>query len=88
MSTEKKTQKKQTKNSVNEKSKSVNQKAVKNTKKAPQKKSYKSYDKRAVKTGIKIIPLGGMGEIGKNLTVYEYENDIILVDCGMSFPDE
>ena len=88
MSTEKKTQKKQTKNSVNEKSKSVNQKAVKNTKKAPQKKSPKSYEKKAMKAGIKIIPLGGMGEIGKNLTVYEYENDIILVDCGMSFPDE
>lgn len=37
---------------------------------------------------LKIIPLGGLGEIGKNLTVYEYENEIIIVDCGMAFPDE
>ncbi len=37
---------------------------------------------------LKIIPLGGLGEIGKNMTVIEYENDIIVVDCGLSFPDE
>ncbi|MBO4734419.1 MAG: ribonuclease J [Clostridia bacterium] len=37
---------------------------------------------------IKIIPLGGLGEIGKNITMYEFDGDIILVDCGMSFPDE
>lgn len=37
---------------------------------------------------IKIIPMGGLGEIGKNITLYEYDGDMILVDCGMSFPDE
>jgi ribonuclease J len=37
---------------------------------------------------LKIIPLGGIGEIGKNMTVIEYGNDIIVVDCGLSFPDE
>ncbi len=37
---------------------------------------------------LKIIPLGGLGEIGKNMTVMEYENDIIVIDCGLSFPDE
>ena len=37
---------------------------------------------------IRIIPLGGLHEIGKNLTVIEYENDIIAVDCGLAFPDE
>ena len=37
---------------------------------------------------LKIIPLGGLGEIGKNMTVMEYEDDIIVVDCGLSFPDE
>ncbi len=37
---------------------------------------------------IRIIPLGGLGEIGKNITLYEYDGDMMLVDCGMSFPDE
>ena len=37
---------------------------------------------------LKIIPLGGVGEIGKNMTVIEYGSDIIIVDCGMSLPDE
>ena len=37
---------------------------------------------------VKIIPLGGLGEIGKNITVIEYENEIIVIDCGISFPDE
>ena len=37
---------------------------------------------------LKIIPLGGVGEIGKNMTVIEYGSDIIIVDCGMSFSDE
>ena len=37
---------------------------------------------------LKIIPLGGLGEIGKNMTVFEYGNDIIIVDAGMGFPSE
>ena len=37
---------------------------------------------------LKIIALGGLNEIGKNLTVYEYGNDIVVVDCGMGFPDD
>lgn len=37
---------------------------------------------------LKIIPLGGLGEIGKNMTAYEFGSDIIVVDCGMGFPDE
>ena len=37
---------------------------------------------------LKIIPLGGVGEIGKNMTVLEYGNDIVVVDCGLIFPDE
>ena len=37
---------------------------------------------------LKIIPLGGLGEIGKNMTAFEFGSDIIVVDCGMGFPDE
>lgn len=37
---------------------------------------------------LKIIPLGGLGEIGKNMTVYESGNDMIVVDCGLGFPDD
>ena len=37
---------------------------------------------------LKIISLGGLGEIGKNLTVYEYGQDILIVDCGLGFPDD
>lgn len=36
---------------------------------------------------LRIIPLGGMREVGKNMTVLEYRDDIILVDCGMTFPE-
>ena len=42
----------------------------------------------AKKQKLKIIPLGGLDEIGKNMTAIEYGNEIILVDCGMSFPDD
>ncbi|MBR2895261.1 MAG: ribonuclease J [Oscillospiraceae bacterium] len=37
---------------------------------------------------LKIIPLGGLNEIGKNMTVYEFGGEIIVVDCGMGFPDD
>ena len=37
---------------------------------------------------LKIIALGGLDEIGKNMTVFEYGNDLIVVDCGMGFPDD
>lgn len=41
------------------------------------------------KTGkLRIIPLGGLGEIGKNIMAYETDNDIIVIDAGMTFPDE
>ena len=40
------------------------------------------------KSNIKIIPLGGLHEIGKNITVFEYENEMIVVDCGISFPED
>ena len=37
---------------------------------------------------IRVIPLGGLHEIGKNLTVFEYGNDVVILDCGMAFPDD
>ena len=40
------------------------------------------------KDHLKIIPLGGIQEIGKNITVFEYGNDIVIVDCGVSFPED
>lgn len=46
-----------------------------------------NFNKDGKKT-IKIIPLGGLEEIGKNITVFEYDEDIIVVDCGLAFPDD
>lgn len=40
------------------------------------------------KSKLKIIPLGGLHEIGKNITVFEYENEMLVVDCGLSFPED
>ena len=37
---------------------------------------------------VRIIPLGGLGEIGKNMTVIDYRNQMIIIDCGMTFPDD
>ena len=51
-------------------------------------KNQKPKQKEVKNTPMRIIPLGGLGEIGKNITLYEYEGDMFLVDCGMSFPDE
>ncbi len=37
---------------------------------------------------LQIIPLGGLGEIGKNMTVIRYEDEMIVIDAGLMFPDE
>ena len=44
--------------------------------------------KKVNKTPVRIIPLGGLNEIGKNMTCYECDNDMFIVDCGLAFPDE
>ena len=36
---------------------------------------------------LRVISLGGLNEVGKNITVFEYQDDIIIVDCGLGFPD-
>lgn len=66
------------------------QKPTSSKKNAPKKdvNNKPQYNKKISKKPIKIIPLGGLGEIGKNITLYEYDGDMFLVDCGMSFPDE
>ena len=43
---------------------------------------------RKEKSKLRVISLGGLGEIGKNITLLEYADDIILIDCGLAFPDE
>ena len=40
------------------------------------------------KSKLKIIPIGGLSEIGKNMMVMEYEDDIIIIDVGLMFPEE
>lgn len=40
------------------------------------------------KKGVKVIPLGGLEQIGMNITAFEYEDSIIVVDCGLSFPED
>lgn len=44
--------------------------------------------KKVTDKGVKIIPLGGLEQIGMNITAFEYEDSIIVVDCGLSFPEE
>lgn len=60
---------------------------VKEEKKAPAKREIKK-ESIFAKSKLKVIPLGGLNEIGKNLTVFEYENEIIVVDCGLAFPED
>jgi ribonuclease J len=39
-------------------------------------------------SSVKLIPLGGLNEVGKNVTILEYKNDIMIIDCGLSFPND
>ena len=66
---------------VNVNTKKVNKKVV--SKKEQIKEDFKFKDSK-----LKIIPLGGIEEIGKNITVFEYENEMIVVDCGVAFPGD
>ncbi len=81
---------------VNDKNNSKQNKKNFKNKSSDKKGNFKRYYKRTSKktiekllppTPVKIGFLGGLNEVGKNMTVYEYEDDLILVDCGMSFPD-
>ncbi len=54
----------------------------------PRRKAKALEEVRFKKSPLKVIPLGGLLEIGKNITVFEYEDEIIIVDCGLAFPTE
>ncbi len=64
-----------------------------NTNRQPQTRKYVQKTRvtrqaKQPKGKLKIIPLGGLDEIGKNMTVFEYGDEIIIVDCGLAFPDD
>ncbi len=82
----KKANKKPNFNNKNNQPQKRNAKAPHQKQPAPKNKTNK-VNKTNVKP-LRIIPLGGLDEIGKNITLYEYGEDMFLVDCGMSFPDE
>ena len=81
--------KKELKNNKINKQNSKNKSSAKqgNFKRYYKRTSKKTIEKLLPPTPVKIGFLGGLNEVGKNMTLYEYEDDIILVDCGMSFPD-
>ena len=90
--TETKEEKRESKREINRgnnkgKSKEITKEA-KTTRKPRVNKTNKKNDSIFKKSKLKIIPLGGLHEIGKNITVFEYENEIIVVDCGLSFPED
>ncbi|MGG7147714.1 ribonuclease J [Clostridium butyricum] len=63
-------------------------KVVNKENKHNEKKKYVKKKLSPLQKKIKIIPLGGLGEIGKNMTAFEYKDEIIVIDCGLAFPDE
>ncbi|MGN1299408.1 MAG: ribonuclease J [Candidatus Scatovivens sp.] len=66
----------------------LNNSKARKTKKIVKKEESIKEDFKFKSQKLKIIPLGGIEEIGKNITVFEYENDIVIVDCGVAFPGD
>ncbi len=79
---------KQEKKEIKTKENVIPAKATKKTGRRPKKIVKQKEEVRFKKSPLKIIPLGGLLEIGKNITVFEYEDEIIIVDCGLAFPTE
>ena len=68
--------------------KNVQEKKNKNSKNNSKVKYSEQIFKRSSSENLKIIPIGGIEEIGKNITVFEYGNDIVIIDCGVAFPED
>lgn len=73
----------------------VDSKSTSNKRESRFKKDYNNLNKEKIfkstkreNNSIKIIPLGGLNEVGKNITAIEYKNDIFVIDCGLKFPDD
>ncbi len=66
---------------------STNRNVSKTTRTASKRSVVRKPKEPSRKTPVKIIPLGGLNEIGKNCTVIECSNDMFVIDCGMAFPD-
>ncbi len=66
---------------------STNRNVPKTTRTASKRSVVRKPKEPSRKTPVKIIPLGGLNEIGKNCTVIECSNDMFVIDCGMAFPD-
>ena len=79
-----------TKNIKGEKKETTKANTINNTKNARNARGSNKKQNQDIfkKSNLKIIPLGGLHEIGKNITVFEYEDEIIVVDCGISFPED
>ncbi len=78
------------KNAFNKKNdkKSVSKNSASNkSKKGNAQKNMTKRTPKGVEKGVKIAFLGGLNEVGKNMTLYEYDGEMILVDCGLAFPD-
>ena len=90
MLNEKKRESRRVSNEINQVAKKLNSKEFKEnfTNKIEDKKKNNTPKFEFKKDNLKIIPLGGLDEIGKNITVFEYGNEIVLVDCGLEFPED
>ena len=66
----------------------VEKKEVKEIRKVEKKETKATKTPKIARDRLKIIPLGGLEEVGKNMTVFEYGDDMILVDCGVAFPED
>ena len=89
---EEKSNKKNTKKIVNKKKeeKALVVRKESALKEMPREKALKKVTEKVgfKKSKLKIIPLGGLHEVGKNITVFQYDNEMIVVDCGLSFPED